>query len=263
MIFLGMEDGKYKYEKENGKVFLSKRRLHELGIEDPIVDNQNLIHVAKNNVATGEDIDKLSDSFSNSMNRKDKNIGEDIGNILKQSIRDTMDKDVTEKQLEEQTIKMIANLEQAGIVFQVENNKRIQKKVLSNAEEKLYNEIEVSKNKQELRLQDATYKANEFAANIYGIDSGRPKWQLALARGGANVFFMIWFIISSLTFTPIMFFLTMIGVQVKKSGLKWFFTILIYIAMLVGIWMIVVSIAGWDNIPLWPNRPSEIIKAIL
>ena len=262
MTFIGMEDGKYKYEKENGRTFLSRKKLHKDGIEDVIVDNRDIVNIAKKELETGDDFDKLTDSFSGLVNRKDKNIGDGIGEILKKSIRDTMDNDISEEDIEKQTYKMIANLEQAGIVFQVENNKNIQRKVLSNAQDKLYNEIEVSKNKQELRLQDATYKANEFAANIYGIDSGRPKWQLALARGGANVFFMIWFIISSVTFTPIMFFLTMIGVQVKKSPLKWFFTILIYLAMLLMLWMIVVSIAGWDNISMWPNKPP-VVEAIM
>ena len=116
------------------------------------------------------------------------------------------------------------------------------------------NEIEVSKNKQSQRLQDATYRANEFAANIYGIDSGRPKWQLALARSGANVFFMIWFIVSTITFTPIMFFLTMIGVQVKSSPLKWLFTILIYFTLILFMLFVTGKIVGPDNWASWPNN---------
>lgn len=249
-IFIGLtKDGLYEYKKPNGKTFVSKKKLHEGDNDQSIItlgalDNDEI------------DIDALANSFGkNVKNGDEKPAGASLKEVMKSAMLDVVDSSVTEEQVNDQTLKIIAKLEQAGLLFQVENNKSIQKKVLLNAEEKLMNEILVSKNRQDKRLQDATYDANEFAANIYGIDSGRPKWQIMLARGGSNVFFMIWFIISSITFTPIMFFLTMIGVQVKNSPLKWFFTIMIYIGMLVLIWMIVVAIAGWDNIPLWPNRP--------
>lgn len=248
--YLGMsEDGKFMYENSKGKTFTSKVKMHK---EDTVETVTSLIQ-ADNIEET--DIEALSNSFGNSMKKGDKAPGATLKEVFKDALLDVTDNTVTEEQVNDQTLKIISKLEQAGILFQVENNRGLQKKVLQNAEEKLMNEIKVSKNKQEKRLQSATYAANEFAANIYGIDSGRPKWQLALARAGANVFFMFWFIISTITFTPIMFFLTMVGVQVKSSPLKWFFTILIYIGLMVIVWMIVAGIAGYENIPLWPNSP--------
>lgn len=251
--YLGQtEDGKYKYEKANGKTFVSIKKLHEDKVE-----TTSIISMGEHENQDELDLDTLANSFGKDVKKGDqKPAGQSLKEVMKTAMLDVVDKTVTEEQVNDQTLKIIAKLEQAGLLFQVENNKGIQKKVLLNAEEKLMNEILVSKNKQDKRLQDATYNANEFAANIYGIDSGRPKWQIALARGGANVFFMIWFIISSITFTPIMFFLTMIGVQVKSSPLKWFFTILVYVGLIVIIWMIIASIAGYDNIPIWPNKPS-------
>lgn len=246
--FLGMtEDGKYQYVNSKGRVFESAKQLHD----DPTLSMSKVINSDK---IDETDVDQLSQSFGKTMQRKSgKESGELIRDAFKDALMDVSDKNVTEQQVNEQTLKIISKLEQAGILFQVENNKGLQKKVLLNAEEKLMNEIEVSKNKQSQRLQDATYKANEFAANIYGIDSGRPKWQLALARSGANVFFMIWFIVSTITFTPIMFFLTMIGVQVKSSPLKWLFTIMIYFAMLIFFWFVIGKLVGPENWTIWPN----------
>lgn len=247
--FLGMtEEGRFQYRNSKGKVFETTKQLHE----DPIL---SVAKIVKSDNIEETDVDALSAAFGKTMQKKS---GKESGEVLKEVFRDALmdvaDKSVTEVQVNEQTLKIISKLEQAGILFQVENNRNLQKKVLLNAEEKLMNEIEVSKNKQNQRLQDATYQANEFAANIYGIDSGRPKWQLALARSGANVFFMLWFIISTITFTPIMFFLTMIGVQVKSSPLKWLFTILIYFGLLIFLLFVIGKIAGYEHWPIWPNR---------
>jgi hypothetical protein len=248
VVFLGMtQDGKFQYRNKNGKVFTSKKQLHE----DPTLAVSKIINSER---VEETDIDKLSQAFGQTMQKKSgKENGEMLKEVFKDALMDVADKTVTEEQVNEQTLKIISKLEQAGILFQVETNKSIQKKVLLNAEEKLMNEIEVSKNKQEKRLQDASYAANEFAANIYGIDSGRPKWQLALARAGANVFFMIWYIISTLTFTPIMFFLTMVGVQVKSSPLKWVFTIMIYFSLVIFMFFILGRIVGPEQWPIWPN----------
>ena len=247
--FLGItEDGKFRYQNAKGKVFESTKQLHE----DKALTVSKII---KSDQINETDVDLLSQAFGKTMKKKSgKEGGEVLKEVFKDALRDVADKSITEDQVNDQTLKIIAKLEQAGILFQVENNRGLQKKVLLNAEEKLMNEIEVSKNKQNQRLQDATYKANEFAANIYGIDSGRPKWQLALARSGANLFFMIWFIISTITFTPIMFFLTMIGVQVKSSPLRWLFTILIYFGLLIFFWFVIGRLVGYDHWPIWPNK---------
>lgn len=255
--FIGMtEDNKYEYRKEGGKTFASKKKLHN----ENEIKQQTIHEIIQAEKIEETDVNQLADTFGNSMKSKGgKSNGDALKDVFKSALKDVSDSRITEEQVNDQTLKIIAKLEQAGIIFQVENNKKLQKNVLLNAEEKLMNEIEVSKNRQSKRLQDATYEANEFAANIYGIDSGRPKWQLLLARSGANVFFMIWFVVSTLTFTPIMFFLGMIGVQVKSSPLKWVFTILIYIGLLVLVWVIVANIAGYENLPVWPNKPPEII----
>lgn len=246
--FLGMTDeGKFKYKNSKGKVFESNKQLHE----DDTLKMSNIVKAEK---IEETDVDDLSASFGKTMKKKSgKENGEVLKEVFKEALMDVTDNSVTEAQVNEQTLKIISKLEQAGILFQVENNRGLQKKVLLNAEEKLMNEIEVSKTKQAQRLQDASYKANEFAANIYGIDSGRPKWQLALARSGANVYFMIWFIISTVTFTPFMFFLTMVGVQVKSSPLRWVFTTLIYFAMLIFFWFVIGKLVGYENWPIWPN----------
>jgi hypothetical protein len=247
--FLGVtQDGKFQYRNNNGKIFTSKKQLHD----DPTLAVSKIINSER---VEETDVDQLSQAFGKTMQKKSgKENGEMLKEVFRDALMDVTDKNVSEEQVNEQTLKIISKLEQAGILFQVENNKGLQKKVLLNAEEKLMNEIEVSKNKQSQRLQDATYRANEFAANIYGIDSGRPKWQLALARSGANVFFMIWFIVSTITFTPIMFFLTMIGVQVKSSPLKWLFTILIYFTLILFMLFVTGKIVGPDNWASWPNN---------
>jgi len=255
--FIGMtEDGRYQYIKTNGKVFVSKRNLHEKNEIEIIDQPKKISEILSKDEIEETEVDELANAFGKNVGKgSNKHPASTLKDVFGEALKDVSDKNVSEQQVQDQTLKIIAKLEQAGIIFQVENNKKLQKNVLLNAEEKLMNEIEVSKNRQNKRLQDATYEANEFAANIYGIDSGRPKWQLLLARSGANVFFMIWFIVSSVTFTPIMFFLGMIGVQVKSSPLKWLFTILIYIGLLILIWVIVANIAGYENIGVWPNKP--------
>ncbi len=241
------EDGKFRYRNSKGKVFETTKQLHD----DATLSVTKIIKADR---VDETDVDMLSQSFGKTMQKKSgKENGEVLREVFKDALMDVSDKTVSEEQVNEQTLKIIAKLEQAGILFQVENNRNLQKKVLLNAEEKLMNEIEVSKTKQARRLQDATYQANEFASNIYGIDSGRPKWQLALARSGANVFFLIWFIISTVTFTPIMFFLTMIGVQVKYSPLKWLFTILIYFGLMIFFWFVIGKLVGPEHWIIWPN----------
>ena len=152
---------------------------------------------------------------------------------------------LADKKPKEKTEELLEMAHQEAIIHTIQNDEGVQKKVIQGAEEHVLSELEVRKQEQTKRVQDATFDAIEDAAQNYGIDSGRPLWQLRMAQVGSSFWFIVWFIISSFTFTPVLFFLKMIGTQVENAKLKWTFTVLLYVLLIFGLFMWISKLAGW------------------
>lgn len=140
---------------------------------------------------------------------------------------------------------LVDDIHDEGIVHVVTYDHEVQAKILHSAENTIMNNLKEKEHKQTKRVQDAKFDSVADAAQNFGIDTGRPMWQLRLAELGSGFWFIIWYIISFFTFTPIIFFLKMIGVQVQHARLKWVFTLILYVVVMFLLVMLVSKLAGW------------------
>ena len=166
---------------------------------------------------------------------------------------DLKNHDVSVKNVEDQTDKMIEKVHQSAVMHTVKNNEGVQKKVLQSAEEEVLSSIEIKKNIQQLKVVKATYNANKDACENLGLDEeGRPMWQIKVAKAINSFWFIIWAFLSFFTLTPIIFFLKRIGTQVKSAKLKWFLAFIFYLMILFLLFLLIATI--WNssgNAPSW------------
>ena len=176
--------------------------------------------------------------------------------VVTEALDDLNDHKVSVKNVEDQTDKMVEKVHQSAVVHTVKTNEGVQKKVLQHAEEEVLSSIEVRKNKQQLKVVNATYNANKDACENLGLDEeGRPMWQIKIAIGINNFWFIVWAIISFFTLTPIIFFLKRVGTQVKSAKLQWVLAFMFYIMILFLMFIIVASV--WNstgNAPVWVEK---------
>lgn len=174
--------------------------------------------------------------------------------VVTEAIDDLKNHEVKFSDVEDQTDKVIEKVHQSAVMHTVKNNEGVQKKVLASAEEQVMTSIEIKRNKQQVRLVQATYNANKDACENLGLtDEGRPMWQIRIARVINDFWFIIWAIISTFTLTPIIFFLKRIGTQVKSARLTWLLTFIFYLAIMFLLFLLIASI--WSNNP---NSPKWI-----
>lgn len=160
----------------------------------------------------------------------------------------------------QKTEELLESVHQEAIAHTIKYDVDMQKKVMAGAASHVLSELEVRHQEQKKKVQDATYNAIEDAANNYGISSGRPMWQLKMAQAGSAFWFVIWFVISTVTFTPVIFFLKMIGVQVKSAKLKWMFTLLMYLMVMFLLFVLISVAIDWK---WWSGRiptPSVVTE---
>lgn len=186
---------------------------------------------------------------------------EEIGNALTQVGKDTKvptmrevvtnalddlnNKEVKKEDVENQTEKMIEKVNQSAVIHTIRTNEDVQKRVLESAEEQVMAELEIKRNEQMVKVVKATYNANKDACENLGLnDEGRPMWQIRIAKAINNFWFIIWALISSLTLTPIIFFLKRIGTQVRSAKLTWLLATLFYLAIISGIVLGILALCG-------------------
>lgn len=248
-LYRDEKTGFYFYRNHKGKEFKSHKKLHTTEEND---DETVEIKDAKKFLGNGEiNVDALVENF-NVSNKSDTNRapGAHVAEAFKETLSNLKDKDVTDDDLQIETRKLVSKLEQAGIIFQVGNNPRVQKKVLENSETKLFSEMETGMQKQKQRLQDATFDANQDALENAGLRKGSPLWLIRLAKITSGFWSVIIVIVSFFTVTPIVMISKSLGVQIKTSPLKWVLTVLLYISLILVVFAIVANAADLD-LPSW------------
>lgn len=189
--------------------------------------------------------------------KKPKNVGEaitevgkntrvpTIGDVVKTALDDLSNTQVKKVDIEDQTEKMIEKVNQSAVIHTIRTNEEVQKIVLDSAEEQVRSELEIKRNQQMVKVVKATYNANKDACENLGLDDeGRPMWQIRIAKLINNFWFIIWAIISSITITPVIFFLKRIGTQVKSIKVTWILSILFYVIIITGIVFGILALTG-------------------
>lgn len=130
---------------------------------------------------------------------------------------------------------IVEKLYQQGMLATVKDNPDVQEKMLTKARESIELEVEkiISRGKKE--AQDAAYDQSKDACKHYGIDDSVERWKIKLMVIGAGFWFIIWFIVSSITFTPISVFAEKINNFLKHYWLSLLIAIIVFGFIYIGI----------------------------
>lgn len=237
---LGKEGDLFKYRViATGKVFTSRKDIFGA---IPTVTKQEIAIQEVNEVIAEETKIK---SFSEGLKKKSGDYNKTLGESMVESMKDVNDLAITREDITEQTSKMINKVEQSAAMQQIEHDKKTQRKIFSSAAEGIDTELEINKLERGTRLEKTKFDSIKDAAENLGIDDHRPMWQLKIAEYISAFWFIIWVIIASFTFVPVIVFLKRIRTMVKSTGLAWAFTILFYLAIAFGVYFLIDANSPW------------------
>lgn len=117
-------------------------------------------------------------------------------------------------------------------------DKEISKKMDDNAKKLIDNQLEETENNAITRNQESFSKRHRTATRMYGYPEDgdpRPKWQTTMMRIGADCWFVVYFIIATFTVCPLSVFFDVFRAIFKKGWLAMVVSIIVYLAIAVGI----------------------------
>jgi len=147
-----------------------------------------------------------------------------------------------EEQIEEEvsrTTKLVKDLHDAGLIKIVENDDAVQEAILNQAHKSIENELLIIDSKGIKNAQDAVYNANKEACQNYGINNSVSSWQIKMMRIGSSFWFVIYWILASLTVVPIVVINKGLKVIIKNVWLTALLTGIFYLLFTVGIPLLV------------------------
>ena len=96
------------------------------------------------------------------------------------------------------------------------------------AKKNITTHMETQKLKTQKKLDDAVFDSAKNACRVYGVESTVPRWQQTLMRVGSSFWFVIYFIIASVSIAPISTFALKLSVIFKKMWVAIVVAVLVY-----------------------------------
>lgn len=117
----------------------------------------------------------------------------------------------------------------------IQENEEIKSSVEESSRDVIKSTIEVVKNENKEKVTESHHNLNKTACDMYGFKTARPMWQQKLMVWGASFWFVIYFIIASITVCPLRVFFDVFKNIFKHAWLAGLVAGLIYLAITVGI----------------------------
>lgn len=123
-----------------------------------------------------------------------------------------------------------------GVVHEIKNNEELQKEVLDTAKVVAETKMKVFRNKADKEHKKAVFENNEAACSCYGFkEKSIPLWAVTLMNIGYSIMLFIWWLVGTFTFMPVVFIFSKIQVGLKHTWMAVILSVLIYLAVAVGI----------------------------
>lgn len=135
------------------------------------------------------------------------------------------------------TAEVVQALQNKEVVSMANTDEQVREKIKENAKEIISTHTDTIAKDTKRVNQEANFKVNQFACEIYGVDESCPIWQQKLMKMGSSFWFLIYWIIASVTIVPIHIFIKMLGKIVKKNFVSWLLAVLFYmivVGLIVG-----------------------------
>lgn len=141
----------------------------------------------------------------------------------------------TEKKEISQTEIIVKKLHDQGLIEFVEDNVEVQEKIIKQVDRSINMELSKIDSRGKKESQDAAYDANKEACKYYGVSDSVEEWKISMMKIGSAFWFVVWFIIASVSFTPIAIVTDKINNFIKWYWLSLVITILIFAFVAVGL----------------------------
>lgn len=117
-----------------------------------------------------------------------------------------------------------------AIVAQVQNNEELQKELLGSADTVIHNKVNAIKAKADQEDKETHFNNKKGACECYGFnETTTPKWAVNLMNFFHNIFIVVWIVVGSFTFAPIVFVGKKISVIVSKTWVAMVLAFVIYV----------------------------------
>jgi len=116
-------------------------------------------------------------------------------------------------------------------------DEEVQGRMKDNAAKIIDNHLNVTKNEAEAKNEQSFWKRNKSAVKMYGYsdDDPRPNWQTAMMKFGSNIWFIVYWIVATVTVCPLSVFFDVFKAIFKKGWLAMIVAVIAYLAIVVGI----------------------------
>lgn len=130
---------------------------------------------------------------------------------------------------------MVNTVFEQGVVHVVSTNEGVQNQILDTAEKVVRNKAEAIANQTTKEAQMSALEVNKDACENYGISKDVSLWKVSLMKAGSAFWFVVYFVIASLTIAPITVFMKGLLGSVKKIWLAIIIAVAFYLLIVVGI----------------------------
>lgn len=143
------------------------------------------------------------------------------------------------------TFKVLESTSTDRVITALQNKKTLEiaatdedvsKRMETNAKVLIDNQLSETENKAAAKNEKSFWERNKSAVKMYGYseENPRPNWQTALMKTGSNVWFVIYYIIATLTVCPLSVFFDVFKAIFKKGWVAMVVAILLYLLLTFG-----------------------------
>lgn len=119
----------------------------------------------------------------------------------------------------------------------------IKNKITESAKQDIQDNIDINNQDNKNKKAKKKFEGNKEACKIYGVEDTVPLWQQALMSIGSAFWFVIYFIVATLTIAPISTFTMKLNTIFKKLWVSIVLAVVIYVAVVLTL-PILMSILG-------------------
>lgn len=134
-----------------------------------------------------------------------------------------------------QVIDVVRAVQNKKTMELAEKDENVQAQMEENAKQSIDDSMKVVANESATRVNESHFDLHKTASKMYGFKEARPLWQQKMMVVGSAIWFIIYFIIASFTVCPISVFCDVFNNIFKKAWIGVVVSILVYLAIVVGI----------------------------
>lgn len=141
------------------------------------------------------------------------------------------------------TGEMVTALKNKEILNLFETDNDVKKEITESAKQDINDNIDINNQDNKNKKAKKKFEGNKEACKIYGVEDTVPLWQQMLMSIGSAFWFVIYFIVATLTIAPISTFTMKLNTIFKKLWVSIVLAVVIYVAVVLTL-PILMSILG-------------------